>query len=378
MKYFLIAGEASGDLHAAHLMASIKQQDQQAVFRFLGGNLMADQAGTQPIIHYRDMAYMGFMDVVKHLGKILGFLGTARRAIDEWQPDAIVLVDYPSFNLKVAKFAHNLGIPVHYFISPKVWVWKEWRVKDIRRYVDHMYCILPFEPDWYQERGYQATYVGNPTVQEVKQASRDFPDFDGFIGQNGLSGQPIIALVPGSRVREIRDNLPLMLQAAARHPQYQAVIAGAPSITDDLYRDVMGAAAVPVLRDKTYELVHHARVALVTSGTATLETALLGTPQVACYRFTGSKWSYKFYRRLLKGNYVTLPNLITAEPVIPELLMHLCTVDSIDSHLTQLLDDTTERAAMLDGYRRLAARLGTNVCTDTAATRIINSLTPND
>lgn len=373
MKYFLIAGEASGDLHASHLIESIKQIDAEAEFRFLGGDLMAAQAGVQPIIHYRDMAYMGFADVVRHLGKILGFLGTARRSIDEWRPSHVILIDYPSFNLKVAKYAHNLGIPVHYFISPKVWVWKEWRVKDIRRYVDHMYCILPFEPDWYQEHGYKATYVGNPTVQEVAQASRDFPDFDRFIGEFGLSGKPIIALVPGSRVREIRDNLPLMLQAAARHPEYQPVIAGAPSIDDSLYRDVMGKMAVPVLRDATYPLVHHARAALVTSGTATLETALLGTPQVACYRFNGSKWSYNFYRRLLTGKYVTLPNLITDEPVIPELLMHLCTVDSIDGHLTALLGDTPERTAMLDGYRRLAERLGTDVCTMTAARLICSA-----
>ena len=374
MKYFLIAGEASGDLHASHLIASLKQQDEQAEFRFLGGDLMANQAGTAPLIHYRDMAYMGFMDVIKHLGKILGFMGTARHAIDEWRPDAVVLVDYPSFNLKVAKYAHNLGIGVYYFISPKVWVWKQWRVKDIRRYVDHMYCILPFEPDWYREHDYMATYVGNPTVQEVAQASKDFPDFAGFIARHHLADRPIIALVPGSRVREIRDNLPLMLEAASRHPEYQVVVAGAPSIHDDLYRDVMGSKAVPVLRDATYGLVHHARVALVTSGTATLETALLGTPQVACYRFNGSKWSYNFYRRLLSGKYVTLPNLITDEPVIPELLMHLCTVDSIDSHLSQLLGDTEQRNAMLDGYRRLAERLGTDVCTTTAARMILESL----
>ena len=374
MKYFLIAGEASGDLHAAHLIASIKQLDTQAEFRFLGGDLMAAQAGVAPIIHYKDMNYMGFADVVRHLGKILGFLGTARRAIDEWQPAALVLVDYPSFNLKVAKYAHNLGIPVHYFISPKVWVWKEWRVKDIRRYVDHMYCILPFEPEWYAERGYKASYVGNPTVQEIAQASRDFPGFADFIERYGLPARPVIALVPGSRVREIRDNLPLMLEAASRHPEYQAVVAGAPNIDDSLYREVMGEKAVPVLRDATYQLVHHARVALVTSGTATLETALLGTPQVACYRFNGSKWSYNFYRRLLTGKYVTLPNLITDEPIIPELLMHLCTVDSIDGHLTRLLADSDERAAMLDGYRRLADRLGTDECTATAARLIRESL----
>ena len=374
MKYFLIAGEASGDLHASHLIESLKQLDPEAQFRFLGGDMMSAQAGTQPIIHYRDMAYMGFADVVRHLGKILGFLGTARRSIDEWQPAAVILVDYPSFNLKVAKYAHNLGIPVHYFISPKVWVWKEWRVKDIRRYVNHMYCILPFEPDWYRERDYKATYVGNPTVQEVAQASKDFPDFAQFIGKFGLADKPIIALVPGSRVREIRDNLPLMLEAAARHPEYQAVIAGAPSIDDNLYRDVMGNQAVPVLRDATYPLVHHARAAIVTSGTATLETALLGTPQVACYRFNGSKLSYNFYRRLLTGKYVTLPNLIVDEPVIPELLMHLCTVDSIDSHLSQLLADSDERTTMLGGYQRLAERLGTDVCTETAARLIKDSM----
>ena len=374
MKYFLIAGEASGDLHASHLIESLKQLDPEAQFRFLGGDMMSAQAGTQPIIHYRDMAYMGFADVVRHLGKILGFLGTARRSIDEWQPAAVILVDYPSFNLKVAKYAHNLGIPVHYFISPKVWVWKEWRVKDIRRYVNHMYCILPFEPDWYRERDYKATYVGNPTVQEVAQASKNFPDFAQFIEEFGLAGKPIIALVPGSRVREIRDNLPLMLEAAARHPEYQAVIAGAPSIDDSLYRDVMGNQAVPVLRDATYPLVHHARAAIVTSGTATLETALLGTPQVACYRFNGSKLSYNFYRRLLTGKYVTLPNLIVDEPVIPELLMHLCTVDSIDSHLSQLLADSDERTTMLGGYQRLAERLGTDVCTETAARLIKDSM----
>ena len=374
MKYFLIAGEASGDLHASHLIESLKQLDPEAQFRFLGGDMMSAQAGTLPIIHYRDMAYMGFADVVRHLGKILGFLGTARRSIDEWQPAAVILVDYPSFNLKVAKYAHNLGIPVHYFISPKVWVWKEWRVKDIRRYVNHMYCILPFEPDWYRERDYKATYVGNPTVQEVAQASKNFPDFAQFIEKFGLADKPIIALVPGSRVREIRDNLPLMLEAAARHPEYQAVIAGAPSIDDSLYCDVMGNQAVPVLRDAAYPLVHHARAAIVTSGTATLETALLGTPQVACYRFNGSKLSYNFYRRLLTGKYVTLPNLIVDEPVIPELLMHLCTVDSIDSHLSQLLADSAERTTMLGGYQRLAERLGTDVCTETAARLIKDSM----
>ena len=372
MKYFLIAGEASGDLHASHLIESIKQNDPIAEFRFLGGDLMAAQAGVQPIIHYRDMAYMGIMEVIRHLGKILGFLGTARHAIDDWRPDDVILIDYPSFNLKIAKYAHNMGIKVHYFISPKVWVWKEWRVKDIRSYVDHMYCILPFEPDWYKERGYKATYVGNPSVQEVIQAKQTFPEFADFIEKFGLQDRPIIALVPGSRLREIRDNLPMMLEAAARHPEYQVVVAGAPSVDDAYYRAVMGEKSVPVLHDATFQLVYHARAALVTSGTATLETALLGTPQVACYRANGSKWSYRFYRRLLTGKYITLPNLIVDNEIIPELILHLCTVDSIDQNLTPLLGDTPERNAMLDNYRTLADRLGNNVCTTTAAQLIVS------
>ena len=236
MKYFIIAGEASGDLHASHLMASLKQEDAQAEFRFLGGDLMAEQAGCQPIIHFRDMAYMGFMDVVKHLGKILGFLGTARRAIDEWQPDALILVDYPSFNLKVAKYAHNLGIPVHYFISPKVWVWKEWRVKDIRRYVDHMYCILPFEPDWYRERGYQATYVGNPTVDEITAFKADKnrkPPFED-------DGRRVIALLAGSRRQEITRNLPVMLESIKDIDCIRPVLACAPGIEPEFYDSFIG------------------------------------------------------------------------------------------------------------------------------------------
>jgi len=373
MNYFFIAGEASGDLHASHLIASIKQLDHDAQFRFLGGDLMAAQARTSPIIHYRDMAYMGFLDVARHLDKILSFLGTARRAIDDWRPDAVVLVDYPSFNLKVARYAHNLGIKVHYFISPKVWVWKQWRVKDIRRYVDQMYCILPFEPEWYRQHGYQATYVGNPTVQEINEALATMPTRDEFLNRYALPQRPIIALVPGSRVREINDNLPLMLQAARRHTDYQPVVAAAPAIDDALYSKIIASQGddVPVLRDATFALVHHARAALVTSGTATLETALLGTPQVACYRFNGSRWTYKFYSRLLHGKYVTLPNLIADQPIIPELLMHLCTVDSIDQHLSQLLPDSATRNNMLDGYRLMREQLGDKVCTASAASLIV-------
>ena len=372
MKYFLIAGEASGDLHGSHLIEAIARCDSEAQFRFLGGDLMQRAAGVAPIIHYRDMAYMGFVEVAKHLPTILGFMRTARQAIDQWRPDHVVLIDYPSFNLKIARHAHERGIAVHYFISPKGWVWKQWRVKDIKRSVDHMYCILPFEPEWYARHDYRATYVGNPTVQEIGQAIQSMPTREQFCAEHGLDpSRPIIALVPGSRVKEIRDNLPSMLQAARRHDHCQLAIAAAPNIELALYAGM--AQDVPLVTDGTWPLVRHARVALVTSGTATLEAAMLGTPQVACYRMTGKKWLYDFYRRLLKGKYVTLPNLIADEPIIPELLMHLCTADSIDGHLATLLADTPQRRAQLDGYWRMAARLGTANCADTAAQLLTNT-----
>lgn len=376
MKYFIIAGEASGDLHASHLMKALKQCDRDAEFDFLGGDLMAQEAGKMPIIHYRDMAFMGFIEVAKHLRSILGFMDTARKAIDRIHPDAVILVDYPSFNLKIAKYAHSRGIKVHYFISPKVWVWKEWRVKDIKRYVDRMYCILPFEVEFYQKHHYDVEYVGNPTVGEINAAIQSMHSPLEFKRLNGLDpDKPIIAVVPGSRIKEINDNLPVMLAAAQHHPEYQTVIAAAPSINPELYYqwlDKLGSQAL-LVQNQTWELVRHSRAALVTSGTATLETAMLGTPQVACYRMNGSKWIYKFYRRLLKGNYVTLPNLIANEPVIPELLLHHCTEETINNHMTALLADSTGRKEMLAGYDRMSKRLGTNDCTTTAANYIVNA-----
>lgn len=379
MKYFIIAGEASGDLHGAQLIAALKQCDPDAQIRFYGGDQMEAAAGTAPLTHYRDMAYMGFIEVAKHLPTILGFLAAARRAIDEWQPDAVVLIDYPSFNLKVAKHARNAGRRVFYFISPKVWAWKQWRVKDIKRYVNHMYSILPFEVEFYRTHHYEVDYVGNPTVTEIAHALGSMPAREDFLAEHGLdAGRPLIALVPGSRVKEIRDNLPSMLAAASRHPHCQLAVAGAPNIDHSLYAGLLQEAGVscPVVSGATWALVRHAQAAVVTSGTATLETALLGTPQVACYRMNGSKWVYRFYSHLIHGKYVTLPNLIADEPVIPELLMHHCTPHSIDSHLAPLLDEhSPERKAMLAGYERMRARLGTDDCAAVAARSIVSLCT---
>ena len=375
MRYFIIAGEASGDIHGSALIKSLKEQDSEAQVEFLGGDLMARSAGHEPLIHYRDMAFMGFIEVIKHLGSILGFMKKAKIAMTGNRPDALILIDYPSFNLKMAKWAKQQEIPVFYFISPKVWAWKEWRVKDIKKYVDRMFSILPYETNFYRKHNYEVEYVGNPTVKEINSALATMRGATQFRENNGLDpNKPIIALLPGSRIKEIRDNLPTMIAAAKLHNSCQTVIAGAPSIDDEIYSLAIKGKKIPVLREQTFELVHHAKVALVTSGTATLETALLGTPQVACYRMNGSKLLYTFYRKLIKGKYVTLPNLIADEPIIPELLLHNCNVESVDDQLTQLLSDTDERKSMIEGYDKIAQLLTTKDCAQTTAQRIIEQL----
>ena len=373
MKYFLIAGEASGDIHAASLINALRHCDAGAEFRFFGGDLMAEAAGTAPMVHYRDMAYMGFIEVARHLREILGFMRTARRCIDEWKPDALVLIDYPSFNLKVARYAHSRGIKAFYYISPKVWAWKEHRVKQMKQCITQLYSILPFEPRFFAERhGYDVKYVGNPTVAEIAAARRGFASREDFCKLAGItSGLPIVAVVPGSRRKEIADNLPVMIRACEAVGRVQPVIAAAPSVDDALYRDVLAAAGCrtdyPLIAGRTMEIVSHARVALVTSGTATLETAIIGTPQVVCYRMGGSRLLYNLYRMILKVNYVSLPNLIADAPVVPELLMHHCSVHNVASRLRDLLAESPARRAMLRGYDNVAQALGTADSALTAA-----------
>lgn len=379
MKYFIIAGEASGDIHGSELIRSLRALDGEAEIRFFGGDKMAEASGTAPIVHYSNMAYMGFIEVLKHLGTILGFLKTAKSIIDDFAPDAVVLIDYPSFNLKVAKYAHKRGVKTFYFISPKVWAWKEYRVRQIKKYITTLYSILPFETEFFARHGYEVEYVGNPTVNEIAEARRQFADAEVFKWENGLNGQPIIALVPGSRVKEILDNLPIMLEAAKRHlDDYQLVIAGAPGIESSLYDQVLTATRAKrqakVITGQSFELVAHARVALVTSGTATLETAVLGTPQVVCYRMGGSKLLRKIYPYVLKVKYVSLPNLIVGGEVIPELLLSDCTADAVAAHLEALLPDGEVRETMLRGYETMKQLLGTARCTDVAAHRLIETL----
>ena len=370
MRYFISAGEASGDLHAAELIKALRELDPEAQFAILGGDLMAAASGVSPTIHYRDMAFMGFSEVLRNLRKIFGNFSVARKAIDSYAPDVIVLVDYPGFNLKLASYAKSKGIPVYYYISPKVWAWKEWRVKQIRRLVKCVLSILPFEPEYFAGKGVNAVYVGNPSVEEINARIASSPDRADFFASCGLDPErPLLTLVPGSRRGEIRCNLPVMAAVAARHPDMQAVIAGAPGIDAGIYSAI---TSLPVLSGVTTPLMKHASAALVTSGTATLECALAGTPQVACYRANGQKISYKIMERLIKCPFVTLPNLIAGKTVIPEMLVHECTPDAVDAELVRILPGAPGRAEQMAGYELIRRRLGTNPAAATAARTIID------
>ncbi len=369
----LIAGEASGDLHASGLIKSIKAEDPEAEFRFLGGDLMAKEAQVEPVLHYRNMNVMGFSEVIRKLPVIMRNFRIAKQELQNYRPDALILVDYPGFNLKMAKFARKLGIPVHYFISPKVWAWKEFRVKTIKKYVNKMYSILPFEVAFYKKHGYTVEYVGNPSVQEIAYSLGHIPPKKHFMERQGITDpRPIIALLPGSRHGEIRNNLPLMLAAAKRFPDCQYVVGGAPSVPEKFYREVAQDPGLKVAFGCTHTLLKYSQAAIVTSGTATLETALIGTPQVVVYRANGMKVSYKIMEKLLKVRYVSLPNLIVDNSVVPELLVHNCTVDNIARELGPLLQPSPKRDWQLAGYRNMNRKLGTYVASEYAAELIVD------
>ncbi len=372
MKYFISAGEASGDLHGGLLIEALKECDENAEFVFLGGDCMAKASGHAPLIHYRDMAFMGFSEVLRHLGKVLGNLKTAKEAVARERPDALVLIDYPSFNLKLAAFAHGLGIPVYYYISPKVWAWKEWRIKDMRRYCRKVLSILPFEVGYFKGKGMEVEYVGNPSVEEVDAREASLPPRGEFLARWNLpADKPLLALVPGSRVGEIRNNLPVMDAVARRFPQFTAVIAGAPGIDASIYS---GFSLFPVVGNATFELVRNSANALVTSGTATLETALLGTPQVVCYRSNGSRLSRKVLERFIKCPFVSLPNLIAGREIVRELLLDRCNEEAVAAELAAILPGAPCRDEMLRGYARMRGLLGTSDAARTAACAILTDL----
>ena len=378
MKYYLIVGEASGDLHASHLMHALKRRDKDAEFRFFGGDLMAAAGGTM-VKHYRELAYMGFFPVLLHLRTILRNMEMCKQDIATWQPDVVVLVDYPGFNLAIAKYVKSHAIcPVYYYISPKIWAWKEYRIKNIRRDVDELFSILPFEVEFFEQKHhYPIHYVGNPTASEVMEylASSNLPQKGEAsatarhpLCMEGDGEKPIIALLAGSRKQEIKDNLPAMIEAT-RHlaDRYDLVLAGAPSIDEDYYDSFLQGSPVRLVMNQTYPLLAKATAALVTSGTATLETCMFRVPQVVCYR-TSMAWLLGFLRRHFTNiRFVSLVNLIASREVVPELVVETFSVEAIRRELEAILPGGTKRQAMLDGYEEVHRRLGESDAPDRAA-----------
>lgn len=378
MKYYLIAGEASGDLHASRLMQSLRRVDGEAEFRFFGGDLMSAAGGTR-VRHYRDLAYMGFVPVLLHLRTIFRNMAFCKRDITEWHPDVVILVDYPGFNLDIVKFLHaKTSIPAYYYISPKIWAWKEYRIKNIKRDVSELFSILPFEVPFFEgKHGYKIHYVGNPTADEVSGFLKTYTDSYGeFCSKNALdSRRPVIALLAGSRKQEIKDNLPAMIEAASRFAdKYQLVVAGAPSISADYYARFISGQPVKIVYEQTYELLAHSRAAVVTSGTATLETALFNVPQVVCYETPIPKVIAFLRKHLLKVRYISLVNLIADREVVRELVADTFSVDNIAAELSRLLPDGTCRNSMLDGYAEVRRRLGDRIAPDNAAEIMVRLL----
>ena len=377
MRYYLIVGEASGDLHASRLMRSLKKYDELAEFRFFGGDLMAAEGGTR-VKHYKELAYMGFVPVLLHLGTIFSNMKRCKEDIVAWKPDVVILVDYPGFNLNIAKFLKkNTLIPVYYYISPKIWAWKEWRIKSIKRDVSEMFSILPFEVPFYEQKHkYPIHYVGNPTAQEVAEFRAGYHQtYEEFCRENNLdSRKPIVALLAGSRLQEIKDNLPAMIEVAERFEDYQMVLAGAPSIEDEYYDKFLEGTPVRVVKNKTYQLLSHTTAALVTSGTATLETALFNVPQVVCYETPLPKLIRFAFNHVLKVDYISLVNLVANKEVVPEMFADKFTIDGIANELYKIMPGQPARERMLAGYQEVLRELGSKVAPDEAASIMVDLL----
>ena len=358
MKYYIIAGEPSGDLHGSNLMKGLRHYDGGADFRFWGGDLMAAQGGTL-VKHYKETAFMGVWDVLVNLGKIQKNFKLCYADLLANRPDVLILIDYPGFNLRVARFAHRHGIKVFYYISPKVWASKKRRVYQIKKYVDELYTILPFETEWFRRYGIEPRYCGNPVLDAIHSRPNQNESFDGFIARNGLDGRPKVALLAGSRKSEIGYVLPEMLRMVERFPQYQFVVAGAPSFTAADYQPFTGGKDVALVFNQTYELVQQARAALVTSGTATLETALLKCPQVVVYLMWGGRFTDFMAKKVfIKVPYISLVNLILGREAVQELFQSSYSVERMAHNLTALLADSPERAQMLADYEELDNIMG--------------------
>ena len=366
MKYYIIAGEASGDLHASNLMKSILKKDSTAEFRFWGGDLMTSVAGFEPVKHYKDLAFMGFLEVAKNLGTILKNIKFCKEDIKKYQPDVLILVDYPGFNLRIAEFAKSLGMKVIYYISPQLWAWKEGRVEKIKKYVDEMLVILPFEKDFYKKHNVESHFVGHPLLDAIS----DLPEIhiDHFKKDNNLNEKEIIALLPGSREQEVTKMLELMLSVRPHFKEYQFVIAGAPSLPKEFYQKYVDEN-VHFVSNKTYDLLRSSKAALVSSGTATLETALLNIPEVVCYRT--SMISYEIGKRVVKNiKYISLVNLIMDQEIVTELIQSELNTKNLVKELTGILGGE-RRDEMLSNFAQLREKLGGKGASDEAADIIL-------
>lgn len=371
MKYYIIAGEASGDLHGSNLIRGLREEDPEAECRFWGGDLM-EAAGGHLVKHYRGLAFMGFAEVVMNLRTILGNIKFCKKDILEYRPDALILIDYPGFNLRIAKWARAQGLKVYYYISPQLWAWHSSRVHGIKASVDRMFVILPFEEAFYREYDYEVDFVGHPLMDVIDEK----PARESFREENGLSGQPIIALLPGSRKQEIERMLGVMLEVTPAFPEYQFVIAGAPSQPEGFYREILdkaapGARQVKLVCNQAYTLLRQAEAALVTSGTATLETALIGVPQVVCYR--GSRLSYLIARRLVNVEFIALANLIAGKEVVKELIQSEFNPENLEKELGKILTPENRRR-IKEGYALIRERLGKPGASRRAAQLIVKYL----
>lgn len=372
MKYYLIAGEASGDLHGSNLMAELKKKDEDAKFRFWGGDFMLRQSDNIAV-HYKDIAFMGFVEVLQNLGRIFRNINLCKKDIIKYNPDAIILIDYPGFNLRIAGFAKKEGFRVYYYISPKVWAWKQSRVKKIKKFVDKMFVILPFEVEFYRKNNFDVYYVGNPVLDSIEEKRKYFLSKKDFISKNKLSGKPIIALLPGSRKQEIKKMLPVMSELASKYPEHQLTICAVRNLPAELYLSYLPENSnIKIVFDQTYELLSHSVAAIVTSGTATLEVALLNVPEVVCY--LANELSYQIGKRIVSVPYISLVNLIMEKEIVRELIQSDMSVNSVKDELDRLIFDNDYRDRMFGNYEKLRNKLGKPGASGRAAKLLIDDL----
>lgn len=371
-KIYIIAGEASGDLHGSNLMKALLKQNKQLNLRFWGGDKMMAVAGN-PVRHIEDLAFMGFVEVLTNLKTILGNIKFCRKDIAAYQPDALILIDYPGFNLRIAAWAKKQGIKVFYYISPQIWAWKQSRVHKIKKVVDKMFCILPFEKDFYAKFDVDVEFVGHPLIDAIDEFNEVKFDKDAFYKENQLDNRPIIAVLPGSRKQEIGLKLPIMLAALKdKVDDYQIIIAGAPNLSEAYYQTILGKKNIKLISEKTYSLLSVSTAALVTSGTATLETALFGVPEVVCYK--GSYLSYLIARQLIKVKYISLVNLIMDKEVVKECIQEECNSTTIANELNKILPQGMKHQKLIEDYLQLKQNLGGVGASEITAKRMLKSL----